>query len=134
MDMPQKPPMAAHAPAPTPGAPGMAPQGMPQQAMPQPQQQPMVNGEELQGLLFSRIGQMSDEELDVLQSIITPETASVLFKLLPELGILIEKALQGSEEGMGSMPEKEGGSDTSMEHESDNPLVNPKISSGLMRR
>ena len=44
---------------------------------------------EIEGVLMSRITQMSPEELQALDSAVTPEVSTALLKLLPELGELI---------------------------------------------
>lgn len=73
-------------------------QQMPQQQMSQQPQQgmqaPQLRGEDVQALLFSRIETLSPQEMQVLDSIITPETVPVLFKIFPELGILFDKGSQ----------------------------------------
>lgn len=134
------PPQAAGPAQPPQGGPPAASPQMPPQAaagMPgTPPGQPMVSGEEVQGLMFSRLGQMSDEELNMLGSIVTEETVSVLFKLLPELGIFFEEALKfngSQQQGVtGQQGESEARIPKGDGEESDNPLVNPKISRGLM--
>ena len=44
---------------------------------------------EIEGVLMSRITQMSPEELQALDSAVTPAVSRALLKLLPELGDLI---------------------------------------------
>ena len=44
---------------------------------------------EIEGVLMSRITQMSPEDLQALDSAVTPEVSTALLKLLPELGELI---------------------------------------------
>ena len=45
---------------------------------------------DIQTVLVSRLSQMSPEELRLMDQALTPEVASVLLKLLPELKELIE--------------------------------------------
>ncbi len=49
----------------------------------------MSSDPEIQGVLMSRITQMSPEELQALDSAVTPEVETALLKLLPELAELI---------------------------------------------
>ena len=49
----------------------------------------MSSDPEIQGVLMSRITQMSPEELQALDSAVTPAVETALLKLLPELGELI---------------------------------------------
>jgi hypothetical protein len=62
----------------------------------------MRPSEEMTAVLMARLANMTEEELKMLDSAITPEVARVLMKLLPELGELI-KAVQGME-----MPQGQG--------------------------
>ena len=57
----------------------------------------MEPDEEIEIVLMSRIANMSQEELSILDSAITPEVARVLMKVLPELGEIIDK-VQGEME------------------------------------
>ncbi len=57
----------------------------------------MEPDEEIEVVLMSRIANMSQEELSLLDSAITPEVARVLMKVLPELGEIIDK-VQGEME------------------------------------
>ena len=57
----------------------------------------MEPDEEIEIVLMSRIANMSQEELSLLDSEITPEVARVLMKVLPELGEIIDK-VQGEME------------------------------------
>jgi hypothetical protein len=57
----------------------------------------MEPDEEIEIVLMSRIANMSQEELSLLDSAITPEVARVLMKVLPELGEIIDK-VQGEME------------------------------------
>ena len=61
----------------------------------------MSSDPEIQGVLMSRITQMSPEELQALDSAVTPAVETALLKLLPELGELIAFLNnQGAEEPM----------------------------------
>lgn len=57
----------------------------------------MEPDEEIEIVLMSRIANMSQEELSLLDRAITPEVARVLMKVLPELGEIIDK-VQGEME------------------------------------
>jgi hypothetical protein len=57
----------------------------------------MEPDEEIEIVLMSRIANMSQEELSLLDRAITPEVAQVLMKVLPELGEIIDK-VQGEME------------------------------------
>ena len=57
----------------------------------------MEPDEEIEIVLMSRIANMSQEELSLLDSAITPEVARVLMKVLPELGEIIDR-VQGEME------------------------------------
>ena len=61
----------------------------------------MRPSEEMTAVLMARLSNMSEQELKMLDSAITPEVARVLLKLLPELSELIN-AVQGME-----MPEQQ---------------------------
>ena len=54
----------------------------------------MRPSEEMTAVLMARLAGMSPEELKMLDKAITPETARILIKLLPELAELI-KAVEG---------------------------------------
>lgn len=92
---------------------------------------PMIDGEQLQMLLFDRVRQLSPQEMQVLDSIITPQTVPVLFKLFPELGILFDMGsqLQGMNGGGGQ--EQEQGQPQMGQAQQPNPLSNPNVSRGL---
>tara|TARA_R100000388_G_C7213270_1_gene144784 strand:- start:209 stop:511 length:303 start_codon:yes stop_codon:yes gene_type:complete len=47
--------------------------------------------EEMQIVLMSRLAEMTEEELQMLDKAITPEVMGVLIKLLPELAQLIQQ-------------------------------------------
>ena len=66
----------------------------------------MQSDEEIKAVLVSRLANMTPEELQLLDSAITPEVASVLLKLLPELQELID-AISGQTEQMS--PEQDMG-------------------------
>jgi len=58
-------------------------------------------------MLVARLSAMSEQELQMLDTVITPEVASVLMKLLPELQELIAAVEGGSGEQMAApMPEQ----------------------------
>ena len=57
----------------------------------------MEPDEEIEVVLMSRIANMSQEELSLLDRAITPDVAQVLMKVLPELGEIIDK-VQGEME------------------------------------
>lgn len=74
---------------------------MPMQPPPQQQQNiPQIRAEDLQKVLLQRVAQLSPEETDVLDAMITPETVMVLVKLFPELGVVFieASALRGADE------------------------------------
>ena len=50
--------------------------------------------EKMKVVLMSRLAEMSPEELQSLDKVITPEVLDVIMKLLPELGALIEQVMQ----------------------------------------
>tara|TARA_R100001510_G_C7652178_1_gene209991 strand:+ start:92 stop:544 length:453 start_codon:yes stop_codon:yes gene_type:complete len=50
--------------------------------------------EKMKVVLMSRLAEMSPEELQSLDRVITPEVLDVIMKLLPELGALIEQVMQ----------------------------------------
>ena len=54
--------------------------------------------EDIGAMLVARLSAMSDEELTMLDKVITPDVAQVLMKLLPELAELIA-AVEGEEGG-----------------------------------
>lgn len=112
------PPQAAPAPQMMPpGAGAGAPAGM-------PPQQPMVSGEEVQGLLFSRIQQFDERDMQLLDDIITMENMPMLLKLLPELAILFEKGTN-IQSAQGQAPG--GGSESTYSNESGEPSQNPLV-------
>ncbi len=58
----------------------------------------MKPSEGIKNALFMRLSNMTPEELQMLDRAITPEVASVLIKLLPEMQQLIEMVEQGGVE------------------------------------
>ena len=63
--------------------------------------------EEIAAILVARLSAMSEQELQMLDTVITPEVASVLMKLLPELQELIAAVEGGGGEQMAApMPEQ----------------------------
>ncbi len=129
----QSPPMPQQSAAPE--QPPMPMQGQPQPGMEGQGAEfdpSVINGEELQMLLFTRLQELSPEEARAFADLITPETVIPLFKLLPELGILFDEILSQRAQGMGQdgagMPQPQ---EQPMD-ESENPLVNDNISRGLM--
>jgi len=63
-----------------------------------PQEGPDQASPEIAAALVQRLGSMSEQELAMLDSVITPEVASILMKLLPELAELIA-AIEGGAGG-----------------------------------
>ena len=57
--------------------------------------------EGIQMILLARMEALSPPELEALDAAITPETASILMKLLPELGELINA--YGGQNGGGAL-------------------------------
>tara|TARA_R110002020_G_scaffold51148_2_gene144939 strand:+ start:4190 stop:4519 length:330 start_codon:yes stop_codon:yes gene_type:complete len=77
----------------------MEPQQMaPEQMQQDPMQDPravealMQPSQEIQAVLVSRLSNMSPEDLQMLDTVITPEVARILVRLLPELQELIDMA------------------------------------------
>ena len=60
----------------------------------------MEPDEEIEIVLMSRIANMSQEELSILDRAITPEVAQVLMKVIPELGDIIDKVQSEMEQPM----------------------------------
>ncbi len=61
----------------------------------------MMPSDEIGAVLMARLANMSPEELQMLDQVISPNVARILIKLLPELGAMIqeiEKMNMGSEE------------------------------------
>ena len=70
---------------------------------PEAREQVMGSSKTVATILMTRLTQMNPDELQMLDKAITPEVASVLIKLLPELKDLIDAVEQG---GVGdAMPE-----------------------------
>ena len=85
--------------APRPAMPSMEGANMPPEAMmapsadmipPEAMQRMMQSDEAIQSVLMVRLNQMTKEELEALDSAITPDVAAVLVKLLPEFKEIIE--------------------------------------------
>ena len=83
----------------------MPPPASPMDMMPaEAKENLMKPSEEIGAVLMARLSNMSPQELQMLDSAITPEVAQVLMKLLPELGALIAEVEKMSAGG-GSSPE-----------------------------
>jgi len=67
---------------------------------PEAQKNLLKPDEDIAAMLVARLSAMSEQELQMLDTVITPEVAQVLMKLLPELQELIE-AVEG-----GGMPQE----------------------------
>jgi|TARA_R110000796_G_scaffold133238_2_gene248781 hypothetical protein len=66
----------------------------------------MRPSEEITAVLMARLANMSEQELSMLDSAISPETARILMKLLPELAELINAVSgegQPMQEEMGAL-------------------------------
>lgn len=100
-------------------------QGQPQQNQPQPEQEddqyveagaegddaneaPEIDPEEMQMLIFSRIAELSPEETQIFSSMVTPQTVGVLFKIMPELGPLLQEIVMAQQGQGGGMPQQGG--------------------------
>ena len=89
----------------------MAPQQMmPEDPMMEPQDPRAVEAlmrpsQEIQAVLVARLSNMAPEELQMLDSVITPDIASVLLRLLPELQEIIDMAMSQEQ----PMPQDEMG-------------------------
>ena len=96
------PPMA---PPPMNGGPGMEPVSMAESVGPQGMQAMLAPDEGIQMILLARMEALSPPELEALDAAITPETASILMKLLPELGELINAygGPNGGQQGAGAL-------------------------------
>mgnify|MGYP003625426408 FL=1 len=62
---------------------------------PEAREQVMGSSKTVATILMTRLTQMNPDELQMLDKAITPEVASVLIKLLPELKDLIDAVEQG---------------------------------------
>ena len=79
---------------------------------PEAREQVMGSSKTVATILMTRLTQMNPDELQMLDKAITPEVASVLIKLLPELKDLIDAVEQG---GVGdAMPEDQMMDDSGM--------------------
>ena len=65
----------------------------------------MQPDEEIQIVLMARLGNLQPEELRALDELITPETARIIMKILPELGMLMEQVEMQQEQ---PVPMEEG--------------------------
>ena len=63
----------------------------------------MQPDENIQAVLLARLANMTPEELQLLDTVITPEVARVLMKLLPELDALVS-AVEAAGAQMGQAP------------------------------
>ena len=93
MPMPEDMPMDAGMPMPEEEMVGLTPEAVSRLMMP---------SEEIGAVLMARLVNMSQDELAMLDSAITPEIANVLKRLLPELTAIIEQ-IEGGE----MMPEEQ---------------------------
>lgn len=84
--------------------------------------------QDVQNVLWSRVQAMSEQELDVIDAVITPQTLPVLVKLFPEMQLLFE---QGSQVSSASQPMPSQGSGVQMQQQP-NPLSNPQSKNRLM--
>jgi|TARA_R110000744_G_scaffold331597_2_gene437046 hypothetical protein len=66
----------------------------------------MSSSQSIRDSLLMRLTNMSPEELNILDSVITPEITAVLTKLLPELTDLMEMVEQGNLDMPKEMPEQ----------------------------
>lgn len=111
-----------------------------------PAEQEQILSKIFQFMLAQRISQMSDEELEELDRVITPESVTILSKLLPEMIPIFENAsaLNGNtgmepEEGYSEEGEDEGDmkrnplTEDNMGKEEDKMAMNPNVSRGLVR-
>tara|TARA_R110002110_G_scaffold365473_1_gene575457 strand:+ start:279 stop:593 length:315 start_codon:yes stop_codon:yes gene_type:complete len=74
---------------------------------PEARQMMMQADEDIAAVLLARLANMSPEELQSLDSAITPAVASVLMKLLPELGQIIDAVnSEGEMPEQGEMPDE----------------------------
>ena len=85
---------------------GQSPMEMTDDMKQQATQSLMTPDENIQAVLMSRLTQMSPEELQALDSAVSPTVEAALLKLLPELGELIN-ALSMQGEGMEQGMEEE---------------------------
>tara|TARA_R110002126_G_scaffold279857_1_gene426970 strand:- start:1482 stop:1850 length:369 start_codon:yes stop_codon:yes gene_type:complete len=92
---------------------GQSPMEMTDEMKQQATQSLMTPDENIQAVLMSRLTQMSPEELQALDSAVSPTVEAALLKLLPELGELIN-ALSMQGEGMEQGMEEEMVDETGM--------------------
>lgn len=99
-----------------------------------------INGEDLQKLLLERVTQLSQPELQILDQMITPQTIPVLFKIIPELGVLFEMGSQiaGAQGGAAQQPPTDGQpqpqapAGPQQRPQEPNPLMDENVSRGLV--
>lgn len=85
---------------------------------------------DVQNILWSRVQSMSEQELDVLDAVITPQTFPILVKLFPEMQLLFE---QGSQVSASQPMMAQGtGMPTQPQQQQPNPLSNPQSKNRLM--
>ena len=100
-------PMMATEPMAEPMAEPMMATNNPMAAMePEAREAIMQPDEEIQIVLMTRLGNLQPQELRALDELITPETARIIMKILPELGMLmdqIQMPQQQAEEEMGAL-------------------------------
>ena len=102
-------PMPMGGPPPMPmGGPMPMPMGgatdNPLAAMPPEAREALMQPDEgIQAVLLARLSNMTPEELQLLDAVITPEVARVLMKLLPELDALVS-AVEAAGTQMGQAP------------------------------
>ena len=93
------PPMPMGGPPPMGGATDNPLAAMP----PEAREALMQPDENIQAVLLARLANMTPEELQLLDTVITPEVARVLMKLLPELDALVS-AVEAAGAQMGQAP------------------------------
>lgn len=97
---------------------------------------PEINGEELQMLMFNRIAELTPQEQQVFASIVTPQTAAVMLKMFPELGILFDQILSGQGGQAATQPPQATGQmmpgQPAPGAGEDHPFLRENVSRGLM--
>ena len=78
------------------------------QMPPEAQQRLMQPSQEIGAVLIARLSLMSPEELKTLDKAITPESARVLAKLLPELEQIIQQ-IEGATQQQQTAPQQQMG-------------------------
>jgi hypothetical protein len=94
MPMPEDMPMDAGMPMPEEEMVGLTPEAVSRLMMP---------SEEIGAVLMARLVNMSQDELAMLDSVITPDIANILKRLLPELTSIIEQIEGGQVMAEGEM-------------------------------